>query len=116
MLCGAAGSVDLLIAGRSVQALGAAMLVPASLALVLPEFPLEKRATATALWGATGAVAAATGPALGGLLVGWQSWRWVFFVNLLIGIPRSFRRAGSCGRAASRGRRCPTLSAPSCSP
>ena len=63
------------------------MLVPASLALVLPEFPLEKRATATALWGATGAVAAATGPALGGLLVGWQSWRWVFFVNLLIGLP-----------------------------
>jgi EmrB/QacA subfamily drug resistance transporter len=87
VLCGAAGSVDLLIAGRSVQALGAAMLVPASLALVLPEFPLEKRATATALWGATGAVAAATGPALGGLLVGWQSWRWVFFVNLLIGLP-----------------------------
>ena len=87
VLCGTAGSVDLLIAGRSVQALGAAMLVPASLALVLPEFPLEKRATATALWGATGAVAAATGPALGGLLVGWQSWRWVFFVNLLIGLP-----------------------------
>jgi EmrB/QacA subfamily drug resistance transporter len=87
VLCGAAGSVDLLIAGRAVQALGAAMLVPASLALVLPEFPLEKRATATALWGATGAVAAATGPALGGLLVGWQSWRWVFFVNLLIGLP-----------------------------
>jgi EmrB/QacA subfamily drug resistance transporter len=87
VLCGTAGSVDLLIAGRSVQALGAAMLVPASLALVLPEFPLEQRATATALWGATGAVAAATGPALGGLLVGWQNWRWVFFVNLLIGLP-----------------------------
>ena len=87
VLCGAAGSVDLLIAGRAVQALGAAMLVPASLGLVLPEFPLEQRATATALWGATGAVAAATGPSLGGVLVDWQSWRWVFFVNLLIGIP-----------------------------
>jgi EmrB/QacA subfamily drug resistance transporter len=87
VVCGAAGSVDALIAARVVQALGAAMLVPASLALVLPEFPLEKRATATALWGATGAVAAATGPSLGGLLVDWQSWRWVFFVNLLIGIP-----------------------------
>jgi EmrB/QacA subfamily drug resistance transporter len=87
VVCGAAGSVDLLIAARAVQALGAAMLVPASLALVLPEFALEQRATATALWGATGAVAAATGPSLGGLLVDWQSWRWVFFVNLLIGIP-----------------------------
>jgi EmrB/QacA subfamily drug resistance transporter len=87
VVCGTAGSVDLLIAGRSIQALGAAMLVPASLALVLPEFPLEQRATATALWGATGAVAAATGPSLGGFLVEWQSWRWVFFVNLLIGLP-----------------------------
>ena len=86
-VCGAAGSVDVLIAGRALQALGAAILVPASLALILPEFPLEQRATATAVWGATGAVAAATGPSLGGLLVEWQSWRWVFFVNLLIGVP-----------------------------
>jgi EmrB/QacA subfamily drug resistance transporter len=86
-LCGAAGSVDLLIAARSLQALGGAMLVPASLGLLLPEFPLEMRATATALWGATGAVAAAAGPPLGGLLVDWQGWRAVFYVNLLIGLP-----------------------------
>jgi EmrB/QacA subfamily drug resistance transporter len=86
-VCGAAASADMLIAARSVQALGAAMLVPASLGLLLPEFPLERRATATALWGATGAVAAAAGPSLGGLLVDWQGWRAVFFVNLLIGLP-----------------------------
>jgi EmrB/QacA subfamily drug resistance transporter len=86
-VCGAAGSADMLIAARSVQALGAAMLVPASLSLLLPEFPLERRATATALWGATGAVAAAAGPSLGGLLVDWQGWRAVFFVNLFIGLP-----------------------------
>jgi EmrB/QacA subfamily drug resistance transporter len=86
-LCGAAASADMLIAARTVQALGAAMLVPASLGLLLPEFPLERRATATALWGATGAVAAATGPSLGGLLVDWQGWRAVFFVNLFIGLP-----------------------------
>jgi len=66
VVCGAAGSVEMLVAGRAVQALGGAMLVPASLGLLLPEFPLERRATATALWGATGAVAAAAGPALGG--------------------------------------------------
>src|SRR4051794_7385563 len=83
--CGAAGSVDVLIGARAVQALGGAMLVPASLGLLLPEFPLERRATATALWGATGAVAAATGPSLGGVLVQWTDWRLVFFVNLLIG-------------------------------
>ena len=87
VLCGAASSVDMLIGGRAVQALGGAMLVPASLGLLLPEFPLERRATATALWGSTGAVAAAAGPSLGGVLVDWQGWRAVFFVNLLIGLP-----------------------------
>jgi EmrB/QacA subfamily drug resistance transporter len=86
-VCGAAGTLDVLIGARAVQALGGAMLVPASLALVLPEFPLERRATATALWGATGAVAAAAGPSLGGVLVDWQGWRAVFYVNLVIGIP-----------------------------
>jgi EmrB/QacA subfamily drug resistance transporter len=87
VVCGAANSVELLIAARAVQALGGAMLVPASLGLLLPEFPLERRATATALWGATGAVAAAAGPSVGGLLVDWQGWRAVFFVNLAIGLP-----------------------------
>jgi EmrB/QacA subfamily drug resistance transporter len=86
-VCGVSGSVELLVAARVVQALGGAMLVPASLGLLLPEFPLERRATAIALWSATGAIAAATGPSLGGLLVEWQGWRAVFFVNLLIGLP-----------------------------
>jgi EmrB/QacA subfamily drug resistance transporter len=86
VVCGAASSVEMLIGARIVQALGGAVLVPASLALVLPEFPLERRATATALWGATGAVAAAAGPSLGGVLVDWQGWRSVFYINLLIGL------------------------------
>jgi EmrB/QacA subfamily drug resistance transporter len=85
--CGLAGSVGVLVAARMVQALGGAVLLPTSLSLILPEFPLERRATATALWTATGAVAAAAGPSLGGLLVDWQGWRAVFFVNLFIGIP-----------------------------
>jgi EmrB/QacA subfamily drug resistance transporter len=85
--CGIAGSAEMLTAARVFQALGAAVLIPTSLSLVLPEFPIEQRATATALWTATGAVAAATGPSLGGLLVSWQGWRWVFFVNLLVGLP-----------------------------
>ncbi|HEY3002931.1 MAG TPA: MFS transporter [Kribbellaceae bacterium] len=85
--CAAAGTVIVLVIARIVQAVGAAVLVPTSLSLVLPEFPPAKRATATALWTATGAVAAATGPSLGGLLVDWQGWRWVFLVNLVIGLP-----------------------------
>ncbi|HSS57995.1 MAG TPA: DHA2 family efflux MFS transporter permease subunit [Solirubrobacteraceae bacterium] len=86
-VCGLAPSVEVLVGARAVQAAGAAILVPTSLALLLPEFPLEQRATATALWGAAGGIAAATGPALGGVLVAATSWRSVFFVNLAIGLP-----------------------------
>lgn len=84
--CGAASSVEMLVAARVFQAAGGAILVPTSLGLLLPEFPLEERATATALWGATGAVAAATGPSLGGVLVHATDWRLVFFVNIPIGL------------------------------
>jgi EmrB/QacA subfamily drug resistance transporter len=85
--CGLAGSVWVLVVARMVQGLGGAVLMPTSLSLILPEFPVTQRATATALWTATGAVAAAAGPSLGGLLVSWQGWRAVFFVNLFIGLP-----------------------------
>src|SRR5579864_5074114 len=85
--CGLAPTVGVLIAARAVQAAGAAALVPTSLGLLLPEFSLEQRATATALWGATGGIAAATGPALGGVLIEAFDWRAVFFVNLFIGLP-----------------------------
>jgi EmrB/QacA subfamily drug resistance transporter len=81
-LCGLAPSVEVLVAARALQAVGAALLVPASLALLLPEFPASKRATAVGLWGVAGAVAAASGPVLGALLVEGPGWRWVFYVNL----------------------------------
>ena len=81
-LCGVAPSVPALVAARGLQAVGAALLVPASLALLLPEFPASRRASAVGLWGAAGAVAAASGPVLGALLVEGPGWRWVFLVNL----------------------------------
>src|SRR6185295_9227575 len=84
---GLAPTVEALVAARVIQAAGAAALVPTSLALLLPEFPLAQRATATGIWGAMGAVAAALGPSLGGTLVEAAGWRWVFFVNLAIGLP-----------------------------
>src|SRR5918997_506113 len=59
LLCGLAGSVEMLVAARILQAVGGAILVPTSLGLLLPEFPASQRATATAIWTATGAVAAA---------------------------------------------------------
>jgi EmrB/QacA subfamily drug resistance transporter len=86
VLCGIATSPELLTAARVLQAAAGAILVPTSLALLLPEFPAEKRATAVAIWSATGAVAAALGPSLGGVLVEEAGWRWVFFVNVPIGL------------------------------
>ena len=81
-LCGLAPTVPLLVAARALQAVGAALLVPASLGLLLPEFPAARRATAVGLWGAAGAVAAAAGPTLGALLVEGPGWRWVFWINV----------------------------------
>jgi EmrB/QacA subfamily drug resistance transporter len=83
--CAAAPSAGALVAARVVQAAGAALLMPASLGLLLPEFPPEKRGLAIGLWAAVGGIAAAAGPVIGGLLVE-LSWRWVFLVNLPIGI------------------------------
>jgi EmrB/QacA subfamily drug resistance transporter len=83
--CAAAPSIGVLVAARVVQAAGAAILMPASLGLLLPEFPPEKRGLAIGLWAAVGGTAAAAGPVIGGLLVE-LSWRWVFLVNIPIGI------------------------------
>lgn len=85
-LCGAAPSLELLVAARVLQALGAALLVPASLALVVEAFPEEQRAHAIGLWGATAAVAAGLGPPMGGGLVELGGWRWAFFVNIPFGL------------------------------
>jgi MFS family permease len=80
-LAAAAPSVELLVAARVVQALGAALLVPTSLALLLSATPVAKRTAYVGAWAAVGGVAAAAGPPIGGLLVQ-LSWRWVFIVNL----------------------------------
>lgn len=82
LACGLAPSVAWLVAARVLQALGAAMLTPASLAIVLAAFPMEKRAVAVSLWGAVGGLAAAIGPSLGSFLVDSLGWRWAFFINL----------------------------------
>jgi len=83
--CGAATSVAMLVAFRVVQAAGAALLTPTSLGLVLAGTPAERRHGAVRAWAALGGVAAALGPVVGGLLVA-ASWRWVFFVNVPIGV------------------------------
>jgi EmrB/QacA subfamily drug resistance transporter len=83
--CALAPSAGLLIAARVVQGAGAAILTPSSLGVVLPGFPPRARPAVIAGWAAVGAVGAAAGPPLGGLLVQ-ASWRWVFLVNLPRGL------------------------------
>ena len=85
LLCAVAPSLELLIAFRVVQGVGAAMIAPTSLALVLDSFPPERRAAGVGLWGAAAAAAAAVGPTLGGALVELSDWRLVFLVNLPLG-------------------------------
>jgi len=85
LLCAIAPSLGTLIAARILQGVGAAMIAPSSLAIVLDRFPIERRAAGVGLWGAAAAAAAAVGPTLGGLLVEVADWRLVFLVNLPLG-------------------------------
>jgi EmrB/QacA subfamily drug resistance transporter len=85
LACGLAPGVGLLIAARLVQALGAGLMVPASLSLLLTAVPLSGRAKAIGTWSAIGALGAALGPVIGGSLVQ-VSWRWVFWINLPVGV------------------------------
>ena len=84
--CAAATSPELLVAARALQGAAAAAMIPAALALLLAAFPPEKWAAAIAAWGAVSAVAAGVGPPLGGLLVEAGSWRWIFVINVPVGI------------------------------
>jgi NTE family protein len=84
--CAVAGSPEELVAARVLQAVGAAGVVPASLALLLPLFPPARRATAVAIWTATAAVASGVGPSLGGALIDAWGWRAVFLVNVPLGV------------------------------
>jgi EmrB/QacA subfamily drug resistance transporter len=84
-LCAAASDVGLLIAARALQGVGAAIMIPSSLGLLLAAYPPERRAGAVRGWAAVTGASAALGPVVGGLLVE-ASWRWVFLVNVPVGI------------------------------
>ena len=85
VLCAAAPGPWWLVAARVVQAVGAALMIPTSLGIVVSEFPPERRAAAVGLWTAGAAIAATLGPTIGGLLVT-VSWRGIFLINLPLGI------------------------------
>ena len=84
--CGLSPDLVHLIAARSLQGVGGALLVPGSLALVSAGFPVETRGRAIGTWSGFSAITTAIGPLLGGWLVEHASWRWVFFLNVPIAI------------------------------
>jgi MFS family permease len=93
LACGAAPTVGWLIAARVLQALGAALLTPASMSIVLAAFPIEKRAVVVSLWGAVGGLAAAVGPSLGSWVTDQAGWPWAFYINLPVGVWALWRSA-----------------------
>jgi MFS family permease len=84
--CGLAGSIEMLIAARVVQGLGAALLTPQTLSTITRIFPPERRGVALSVWGATAGVATLVGPLAGGVLIDGLGWQWIFIVNVPIGI------------------------------
>jgi EmrB/QacA subfamily drug resistance transporter len=86
LACGLASSVDRLIVARSVQGVGAALLVPGSLAIISVFFEEKDRGHAIGLWSGFTAITTAAGPVMGGWLIDHASWRWAFFLNLPLAI------------------------------
>ena len=86
VVCGIAPDIHLLIVARSVQGVGAALLVPGSLAIISTAFDEKGRGQAIGTWSGFTAITTAVGPVLGGWLVEHASWRWVFFINVPLAV------------------------------
>src|SRR5258705_11458056 len=84
--CGIANDPLFLIIARGLQGIGGAAMFATALALISQEFFGKERGTAFGIWGATIGLAVAIGPLVGGMLTSWLSWRWIFLVNIPIGI------------------------------
>ena len=85
LLCGLAGSSEMLIGARILQGAGAALMNPATLSIIAATFPPRERGTAIGIWAGTSALALAIGPLVGGLITEHISWNWIFFVNVPVG-------------------------------
>src|SRR5437870_8519754 len=84
--CGLAAGASSLIAARSVQGVGAALMNPATLSIITATFPPRQRGTAIGIWAGVSAMALAIGPLVGGLLTQHVNWNWIFFINVPIGV------------------------------
>ncbi len=86
LLCGSAPSLALMVAARTLQGAGGAAMIPTSQAILMETFPEEEHGMAMAVWGLGVTLAPAIGPTLGGWLTDNYSWRWIFYINLPVGL------------------------------
>jgi EmrB/QacA subfamily drug resistance transporter len=86
LLCGLAGSAELLIAARVLQGVGAACMMPATLSIITATFPPRERGAALGIWAGVSAMALAIGPLVGGLITEHIGWNWIFYINVPIGL------------------------------
>lgn len=90
LLASLSRNVETLIAARALQGFGAAFIMPLSLSLVSAAFPPEERGKATGIWSAISVSGLALGPVVGGVMVQYVSWHWIFLINVPIGIAALF--------------------------
>ena len=86
LACGLATSGEMLIGARTVQGIGAALMMPATLSIISATFPVEQRGMAIGIWAGVSAMALAIGPLVGGLIAEHIDWSWIFFINVPIGV------------------------------
>src|ERR1700751_4124841 len=86
LACGLASSAGFLIGARAVQGVGAALMNPATLSIIVASFPPKERGQAIGIWAGVSALALAIGPRGGGLIVENPTWNWIFFVTVPVGI------------------------------
>src|SRR5262245_8314668 len=85
-LCGLSSTLAELIAARVLQGVGSGLLIPVGAAMTLRVFPLSERARVSAILTVPAVVAPALGPVIGGYLTQYQSWQWIFFINVPLGV------------------------------
>src|SRR5881396_3430453 len=86
LACGLANGAEVLIAARTVQGIGAALMNPATLSIITATFPPRQRGTAIGIWAGVSALALAFGPLVGGVITQDINWSWIFFINIPVGI------------------------------
>ena len=84
--CGMAPSIEVLVVARVFQGVGAATMMPGTLSIITQAFPPQQRGLAIGIWGGVSGLGLIAGPILGGLLVRGDEWRWIFWVNIPVGI------------------------------